>query len=201
MAHLAWTDLIGGEVFTPNGGAIFNPDNVQITSLTGILSNSTFWSDIDALYLTVEVCIDLDRTGGSGAVLFYCGFNRSNNPHPAQPALIARSGYIWNVQGYADIGGNYKYVRIPTSTIGITRVKTLSMNKNVCLADGIDIEYLTGGYHDIGTYAYGIGNKESYFGVQGKIYSIRVYSRILTQAEQLLNQQNDNIRFNLGLSI
>jgi hypothetical protein len=35
----------------------------------------------------------------------------------------------------------------------------------------------------------------------GHIYSIRFYNRKLTQAEQLHNQQIDNIRFNLGLTI
>lgn len=199
-----WTDLIGGEVFTPNGGVVFNSDNVQTTSLTGALYNSTFWSDIDTSYLTVEVCISLDRIGGAGATLFYCRYNSNNgnHPNPSQPALIVRGGAIWNVQGYAVARApQYQYVRIPTSTLDITRVKTLSMNTTVCLADGINIEYLTGDYHDIGSSVYGIGNTKSYYGIQGKIYSIRVYSRILTQSEQLLNQQNDNIRFNLGLSI
>ena len=39
------------------------------------------------------------------------------------------------------------------------------------------------------------------YNIQGKIYSIRIYNKMLTTDEMLSNQRVDNQRFNLGLTI
>ena len=50
----------------------------------------------------------------------------------------------------------------------------------------------------IGSAAGGGASKHPF---NGHIYSIRFYNRKLTQAEQLHNQQVDNLRFNLELTL
>ena len=47
----------------------------------------------------------------------------------------------------------------------------------------------------------GRAGSASHYYANAKIYSIRIYSKKLTEAEMLNNQKVDNARFNLGLNI
>ena len=79
---------------------------------------------------------------------------------------------------------------------------TAGVNVSRAIANGVGMTaygntYLSG---RSGTYSY-IGRRSNGNYFYGKIYSIRIYNRTLTEAEILANQNVDNLRFNLGLTL
>ena len=82
-------------------------------------------------------------------------------------------------------------------------------NSTLSLTDGLGIRNgvtLSGTGSDFwGNDCFSIGSGFSFkryrHQFKGKVFSVRVYSRILTQSEMLFNQSVDNTRFNLGLTL
>ena len=66
------------------------------------------------------------------------------------------------------------------------------------MLSGSGSDYWNNQYFSIGA-GYAYDKPRQNFG--GKLFSVRVYSRILTQSEMLFNQSVDNTRFNLGLTL
>lgn len=85
---------------------------------------------------------------------------------------------------------------------------TISLNVNLgvqngqTISRGTDSDYWTSGGDFNSNFNIGYNNLDyGRFFFTGKIYAIRIYSKLLTQAEMINNQRVDNTRFNLGLSI
>ena len=83
---------------------------------------------------------------------------------------------------------------------------TLSMNKSVAVHNGTELETLGAnhwanvkGGRTIGAQWHSTSGLTEY--ATGKIFSIRVYNKLLTKAEMIHNQHVDNVRFSLGLTL
>lgn len=191
-----WVDLIGGRIANPSNTGISlvsNSDSFERHGSTykHFILDSTLYMPYDRY--TLEVCFDIvgndtNRTlivGTTGTRPTKCLIWANNN--------IGYSRFGNNIYSYPDRygiaprGKFYKYA-MP---------KTVSIGKDVCVSDCVKLST----YGDYGKS--GAVSNCIIFGdnCDGKLYSIRVYNRILALEEMLHNQQIDNERFNLGLTI
>ncbi len=195
----AWTDLIGGHVFTKNNSSITSDNNSFIftSDANGYLKNS---DTIDFNYLssTIEITykptvankrclLFLQKTVGSISYGYFDNGRRACI-YPANPNA---GGSVANAE------------HVFSSDLYNTVPHTISINKNAGILDfsnnrtSIASNYW-GGNNTINT----IGNRElnnSGTKFVGHIYSIRIYNRLLSADEMRHNQMIDNKRFNLGL--
>ena len=183
--HGSWKDLMGGgHVFTNHGG-VFHDDRVTLDGASYLDSNT---GNINADGGgTVEVCFR--KTGGSSFVLLTQNINNT-------------LGFMW-----------VSNMMLCTTTLGPVYTNqaltvgdkyTISINTARLVRNGnaFSPAVQSGGYVDGSVSNIVVGAKsESQHLFIGDIYSIRVYNRQLSQAEMLENQQIDNERFNLALSI
>lgn len=80
-------------------------------------------------------------------------------------------------------------------------IHTFSANMNNGLVDGVEMTFLGSDYWS-GCNCTAIGEvARTAKNVMGTVYALRIYNRRLTISEQMQNQQADNERFNLGLTI
>lgn len=179
-----WTDLIGGIYFPLNTLTTVNDDNIQFKGNTFITGNKNII--VPFTEGTIEVC--LDGNSGNG-----CIFMNPNNQ--ALSFMIYNSGYTIKPSGTSNNQfkmGNYKYGKFTGSFI--SSLGLVNGNKLTTMAK--DNWQPNNTYPTIG----GRNTRTRYY-YTGKVYSIRLYNRQLTEDEMLHNQQVDNIRFNLGLTL
>lgn len=181
----AWIDLKGGIVFSPTGNVMFNNDNIAINeNNTYLQANATLGNSTNN---TVEVCYYTTKS-----TFFVFGEKNGNN----YPVYYNSAGRMTFMQA----NSTYK-----THT---AQYNTVSLNLDRCIANGNNIskdgstDWWTAssrvGTIRIGKGANG-GASSNFF--TGKIYSIRIYNRRLTEEEMRHNQSVDNKRFNLGLDL
>lgn len=165
-------------------------------------------------------CINCTRDRGYGAYLAdntisVDGFNGTVEVviHPAND-LSGRTSFVFagniNYSSQNAIlalyGGTTVYHTInnaPVHRLNTTSgAMIISANNTLAIQNGAELSKSGSDYYNTGTSRLQVGYSGSinnqFF---GRIYAIRVYNRRLTQEEILQNQRNDNIRFNLGLSI
>lgn len=190
----AWTDLINGIVFTKKaGGVTFNSDNVQFGgSSNNCLQNIDNYAFIRCNIGTIECCYrDIPTSGtrtafysygdASGAICFqfresYVVYSAGNTPRP--------NNGIWA----AETTGTY--------SVSTALVMQNGESKGFASTDN----YITRKY--VGSIIGGSGRGTTIYDcLGGKIHSLRIYNRHLTEEEVLHNQAIDNTRFNLGLTI
>lgn len=184
-----WTDLVGGHAFGASNGVTFGTNYVELDSNQNqYLSNTSFTvpSSSDG---TIEIAFS-GFSSRSTIIVFY----------PSSGGLLAfgyygssENGIIWKTAG----SGNT--VKAISSSISI---KTASINYDRAIIDGTlaskgsaQAWSNTNGTNFIGKRS----NNTAYY--KGKIYSIRIYNRRLTEEEILRNQRVDNYRYQLGLNI
>lgn len=180
-----WKDLKAGVVFT-NYGAVFNKDHVYFNGTSSYLSNTTFNTPTTADG-TIEVVYDADRyNSGNSVELIY--MPKSTSASLAFGLVNTSKTYIWGVKTSRN-----KYTTFKNGSVSISLARALhngvAMTKN-----GSDY------WASPNTTTY-IGKRSTGNYFKGKIYSIRIYNRQLTQEEVLQNLAVDNIRFNLGLTL
>ena len=181
----SWTDLIGGLVLT-NHGCTFNADNVELDG-TNYLDNNTAGLIVDTQSgYTIECCIQRDSS--ASYTLFV-----QNYQHSAAIQIISNLALISTSERAAFLSlsfqTGYNYALSFNQTRGLMNGVAKTPTANVGYAN-----------YSQANISIGCRNQgEGHF--IGKIYSIRIYNRELTQAEMLSNQQVDNQRFNLGLNI
>lgn len=180
----AWTDKAAGHVFTSVNGFTDGENYVGLNaSASQYLRNQSFQPP-DGTKCTIEVAMSDYQTR---TLVF----------------MPVKLGYIaFGVYGSNDTIISAAETGI--STVSFTPgAKVFSIVNNVrAIVDGKAAQFGStnawGGadqnYNNIGRRSTG-----NYF--TGKLYSIRIYNRHLTQAEILRNQRIDNKRFGLGLSI
>lgn len=175
----AWTSLVGGYKFTATGSPVFNANNVQFDG-SSRLGNNSFTAPL-ANGATIEVVFSNEGTIG---VIF--------SPTAGSKKIAAglfSTGFIWNIYSNGD--------RYPVIDQG-----SISVNYDRCLYNGVAQSSNGNSYfissagtvNSIGCRYYS-GSYQSYF--TGKIYSIRIYNRKLTEAEQLQNRNVDFLRFGI----
>lgn len=176
----AWVDLIGGKVFSKAGNPVFADNHVLFDGASRLGCNNFTAPATNSS--TIEVVFDSQDTQGiifvptSGAKRIAAGF--------------FSSGFIWTIYSSSK--------RYPAISKG-----SVSINNDRCLYNGVvqtnnGTSYLgstESSYNYIGC-RYNSSNYHTYF--TGKIYSIRIYNRKLTEAEQLQNLNVDRGRFGIG---
>lgn len=193
----AWTDLVGGIVFTQkSSGVIFNSDNVQfdgsndkvlISSVTG----SSDYIPVNSV-ATLEICYN-NTSGKTNRCLFYAG-----NYNGALCFHISNTTDIKWGAGSSQAPNLAHHTNQAKTTYSISRKRIL---ENFVAQSFGTVNYITKGQTKIIVGGSGRNASNIYDVFNGKIYSIRIYNRQLTEEEVLHNQAIDNTRFNLGLTI
>lgn len=175
----SWVDLVGGKVFT-NSGAVSYGDHFYFANNAHMDGESMYGS----LQYTIEVCFAPDSSF-TGMV-----FQSANQKKSEAMYLYLNQGLFLDRRPFYSLVKN----------IGNN---TLSLNENIGIQNGQVVtrssssDFYTSSGFTIGYNGYSSGR---YF-FKGKIYSIRLYNKRLTQDEILNNQSVDNTRFSLGLTI
>lgn len=186
-----WSNLAGSGSFT-NYGAAFNSDHIYFDGVDDYLRSTNYGSTAFPLRTagTIEFVIDNENSGTLCVILI----GRGNGGRLA--AAIQSDGGIL----YATDNTTARAYYYPISTIskGSFSVSSARYYQNGSLMSLSSSKTYLSGVN--GSYCY-IGRRNSGLYFKGKIYSIRMYTRQLTQAEVLQNLSVDNLRFNLGLTL
>ena len=180
----AWTSLVGGHVFTPAGGVTFNADNVEFDGVDGMLTNNTFTVP-SANSGTIEIVFE-KVDGNIGKTLFM--------PTSGSKRLCI---YInsSNIMLWSNYSASPRYSVPSTASVSVNANGCFANGKSVTM-DGSDfIASASTSINRIGCRYSSNGNTNFY---NGKIYCIRIYSRLLTQAEVFHNLAIDRKRFGIG---
>ena len=207
-----WTDLIGGVDF-PNHGAIELENGWQFdgTGYLGYANDATKSLPFIAGNCTVEIAFYDNMinqqvgTVNAGMTLFFFGANSVTGSNDTNCVYLAYD-YAYN-EKYI----NGMYVGNTTnvwadSLIETLAPHTLSINKDRAFDNELALTSLGKNHWDSISGGRTIGAKQhpsaglGNFAI-GKIFAIRIYNRILTETEMRHNQNIDNNRFNLGLTI
>lgn len=178
-------DIIGGRVFNLVGGARKTSNGIDFTQAGRYMLGS--FPRFDNPHFTVEyVCT---QTSFSNPGAFYISNGYSVN----YPSLIYRYSLQPRNNGRTVTG-----IRVAQR-----RFKVVSISYSDALMDGMT-PTLTTGCNDYlfeaGTVGINYPNNNT-FNYRGYFHAARIYDRDLSAEEMLHNQQIDNERFNLGLTI
>ena len=177
-----WESLVGSAYYTLNTHSTVET-NAVVMDGAGVITGTNRVS-IGGKAGTIEVCAENLAAPGSAIVL--------NGSASGQICfIIGAAGY-----GFCINGGSNQW--------NVTKVDlfTCSLNKDRCMLNGT----VTGtiATNNWSSYSDTIGGRASgsnrYY-ANIRIYSIRMYNRLLTEAEMLQNQREDNTRFNLAMTI
>lgn len=177
-----WTSLVGNAYYTLNTHSTVET-NAIVMDGAGVITGTNRVS-IGGKAGTIEVCAEYLGTAGSAIVL--------NGSASGQLCfIIGAAGY-----GFCVNGGSNQWNTTKASLF------TCSANNSRCMLNGTVVG--TKATNNWSSYSDTIGGRSSgsnrYY-ANIRIYSIRIYNRLLTEAEMLNNQRVDNERFELGLTI
>lgn len=177
-----WSSLVGSEYYTLTSHSTSETNAILMDGSGEITSTNTV--SVDSASGTVEVCAQYLGTGSS--VIIY--------------GLDGKLCFCIGSTGYAFGNGSTNNLWQVTKQ----ELFTCSMNSSRCVLNG-SVTGTKGNVSWNSTLNYNcIGGRAAYanhYYSNVRIYSIRKYNRILTEAEMKQNQQVDNARFNLGLNI
>ena len=181
----AWTSLVGGHVFTPVGGVTFNDNNVELDGVDGKLLNHTFITPMIGTG-TIELVVE-----NEDIIAFTTVFSHIDGADFSRLAFGMYQGAArWTTKTSSPV---YPVTEARTS---------ISANKNNFYVNGVAQTSNGTGYVITNASA------NSYIGCRynhgferffaGNIHSIRIYNRLLTQAEVFHNLAIDRKRFGIG---
>lgn len=200
-----WTDLVGGVQWTNYGATSVN-NGWHFSDGAYMLDDGTMDSYAYA-NCTVEVCIDSETSGsnyfifvGAGGDLIGCftqsykgGYSITTSWFIIKGTTTSSSSSRGAIAYGSVIDGNGKF------TMSLAGQNT-SGYWNGVQKPTHNVSYSSDGTAIIGKRISKTAGGDS-FPFTGTIHSIRIYNRLLTNAEILSNQRIDNERFNLGLTI
>lgn len=184
-----WIDRIGGITYTPEG---------TVTSQNGgvVLNGSSL------LYSSQSA--DVSNTIGTLEIVY-----KPNTLSNYQTILFQRSGkFSYFLNTNKTVSWRITSSKVATKiTNATTSIYTHSLSNSynyfngVSMGNGATVKWQNTSQYPsvIGCYWYNSSYKQYY--ASGILYQIRIYNRILTEAEILHNQQVDNERYNIGLTI
>lgn len=206
-----WTDLIDGVDF-PNHGAVALKNGWEFNGMAAWMGYSDPSKSLDFYgeNCTLEVCFEdtlLNQGAGSNnAGMFLCAFGvqTDTGSNATNPIYM---NTVHNANGTKYINGVYagrtENVWMD-NLIDTVANNTVSINRSRALHNGIGLESLnathwasSAGGRTIGAQNHGRHGIMQF--ATGKIYSIRIYDRLLTAEEIIQNQKVDNVRFNLNI--
>ena len=187
-----WVDKVSGYTFSKNSGVTFNKDHIYFNGVNGYLSlYKAGWSSQPARNAgIIEVVYDNENLGTAASTIIIFPTNSKICGY-----INASREFVYNADNAT---GRAEYPPILT-----TAKASVSVSKDRAFENGVELSWGSTKrmLNDVtANYSY-IGRSKSGYYFKGKIYSIRIYSRKLTQAEVLQNLSVDNLRFNLGLTL
>lgn len=183
-----WVSHVNGYSYA-RSGATFYSDHVYFDGVNDYLSCSTPSSSWPASNAgTIEFVIDYENLGINSGAIFYprtaaklCAHVRTDGLFViAADTTTSRARTTWKCT-------EQKASFSLTNTNGYQNGEAMDADNSHILNDLGSVNYI------------GRSKSGNYF--KGKIYSIRIYTRKLTQAEIMQNLSVDNLRFNLGLTL
>ena len=180
--NTSWNSVVGNVTFT-NYGATFNNDHIYFDG-DDYLTNTSFSPPASGTG-TIEIVYE-NETFGTASVMLFAGKTRSGLCF-----YVASSKNI-----IYSIGATKRTKLVATVAKSSTSISNARRYENGVSMSTNGSDYCAG---QDSTNHIGRRSTGNYF--VGKIYSIRIYNRQLTQAEALQNLAVDNIRFNLGLTL
>ena len=195
-----WKDLAGNRDLTYTQGTIINPDNAQCTSYSSSIAYRS--GNIPAVTMEFVFKLDDAQTSASCFVLLnrqntvryngQFGFNYGyfGNLYFETLGNIRRCGVPFDItdrtiHSISAAWGNGNYS--PATSGNVDGVSRLVTNLAGTGRDG-DANFIVGGLAPFQPYAYGM---------KGRVYSVRFYSRALTAGEIARNYNIDKARFGL----
>lgn len=197
----AWTDKVGGKVFT-NDGATSIAKGWSFNGVGGLYNNDALnWP---ASGYTIEVCFK-SNAASTTRTLFHQktndGIGLGLYPHSGGGATknsltIYCTGTSGNKKSYIDSAAASAFI----GTIS-ANVERMLINANAATGDN-DNTLGQGVLNTIGGRWDSSGGSNAWRHVlSGEIYAIRIYSRKLSEAEMLQNINADNVVYELGLTL
>ena len=181
-----WVDLIGGKVFTSNSSTYIEAVNNGFHFLSG--GGRTYVSMSNSTELT-----------GNANWTMECACVADNAQNNASMFTSSSRGYGMALNGtYRFANGNYAW-----TTSGIKNGSVvLALGENIGVENGTQLTTKKSAIGQMTTSWFRVGSCQNWsHNFYGVIHSIRIYNRVLTYDEIIHNQQVDNERFNLGLTI
>lgn len=190
-----WTDLVGGIQFTANGSGCYSTSNswhFPGDNNNYLVSANNAWGNFGgSSNYTVEVCYYNQSQSNVKSFIFRCGRGTNYPVYYCEGNRITWSQYEYIYEN-AGITTNSKYTVSINDDQGFVNKVLINKSQNTDYWDAVD------DYIRIGGAVQGGAARNP---MNGDIYSIRIYNRKLSQAEQLQNQIIDDQRFNLGLHL
>lgn len=179
-----WESVVGTAYYTFGAASTVEPNSVLMSGSGVILGTNV--PAVGYTAGTIE-CVYEYVSGSSGIIIY-----------AASSGLALIKGGAFFCFGVASSSNQWSCGTAPSSG-------TVSVNTNRCMHNGSVIgTSKANNSWGSGASTCPIGGRTSgsnkyYSNI--RIYAIRKYNRLLTEAEMLQNQQTDNARFNLGLNI
>ena len=197
----AWTDLAQGLVFNVYGAVTVLSDGYSLPGtasayLCATASDTQIPNNQNA---TIEVCVK--------PTVIQQGFVFAKSTSNYSPMfLIYQAGQI---RGFNSAPSNG---RTWAADLVANQNYTASIEYDKCFLNGLELSLSSStagawqmdsqtNYARVGSRRRGSGIGDGQNMYKGEVYAIRIYNRKLSTAEILHNQQVDNERFNLGLTI
>ena len=201
----AWTDLVNGVVFTPNG-ATKRANGWYFDGVDDYMLGDSNMGSFNPNAHTVEVCIQSELSNqayyvfvdSEGKTIFCYIYNYQSKDWYTIRGTQASGAYGGSLNtGTRDNGNGAKIVSINGAvTQGNDGGRVNGDTKTITnLSNGSATGYPTIGARYVASQS----GFADFF--KGTVHAIRIYNRALTLAEMLANQKIDNERFDLGLTI
>ena len=192
LFYLDFHDYIGGDIMEKVQGILFKNN--------GVVAGENCAEFMNGSYMAANANIDL-RNANTFEIVVELSSAKGNIFSPHQKNYGYPLGFSFSSNGSFHGANNYTYI----IGDGTSNVYVVNNGKQVISARTSEIRqkitrnYVALNRRTTNNSQYIISNTIGGNGFFGKIMCIRYYSRELTDAEVLENQQIDNERFNLGL--
>lgn len=183
-----WVDLVGGITFTEQTGAnVHGTNKISLSSTNWMVGDSMPSGFVPSTH-TIEIAVNKPNYGWYGYISFQSG------------GIGIKENNSRNFGG-ANGGGGYIFNRSSSDPWGKLLI---SFAKDLAICNCITQTTSSGNINNQNNTLPVIGSIKQgtiSYGKDCDFYSIRIYSRLLSSAEIIQNQQHDNERFELGLTL
>lgn len=176
----AWTDLVGNIKFTPN----------NVTRGT-----NCFIFDGSSSYMVGDKKVPLVATNDTYTIEIVMSVSKTGTNYIFNGGTGTDIHFVDNGQLTIRASSNTAYSNSNNSILSTYSINHSSGYKNKVALSQVGTDYWSDG--GVTNAFIGGGTPGRRFG--GSIYAIRIYNRILTQEEVLLNQQSDILRFGITI--